>query len=33
MKVTATKSCKALIELLKSKHGELMFHQSGGSVL
>ena len=30
MKVTATESCKALIELLKSKHGELMFHQSGG---
>ena len=30
MKVTATESCKALIELLKSKHGGLMFHQSGG---
>ncbi|HCH26095.1 MAG TPA: DUF779 domain-containing protein [Psychrobacter sp.] len=30
MKVTATPSCKALIDLLKSKHGELMFHQSGG---
>lgn len=30
MKVSATQSCVELIELLKSKHGELMFHQSGG---
>ncbi|MBH0096922.1 DUF779 domain-containing protein [Psychrobacter sp. NZS113] len=30
MNVTATESCVELIELLKSKHGELMFHQSGG---
>ena len=30
MKLEATESCKALIELLKSKHGGLMFHQSGG---
>ena len=30
MKLAATESCKALIELLKSKHGKLMFHQSGG---
>ena len=30
MKLEATESCVALIELLKSKHGDLMFHQSGG---
>lgn len=30
MKLDATETCKALIELLKSKHGDLMFHQSGG---
>ncbi|MGO2340515.1 MAG: DUF779 domain-containing protein [Psychrobacter sp.] len=30
MKVEATEACIELIKLLKSKHGELMFHQSGG---
>ena len=30
MKLAATASCAELIELLKSKHGDLMFHQSGG---
>ena len=30
MKLEATEACVALIELLKSKHGDLMFHQSGG---
>ncbi len=30
MKLEATPACVELIELLKSKHGELMFHQSGG---
>ncbi|WP_435978902.1 DUF779 domain-containing protein [Psychrobacter sp. DM4] len=30
MKLEATASCVELIELLKSKHGKLMFHQSGG---
>ncbi|KAA0549506.1 DUF779 domain-containing protein [Bacillus sp. BGMRC 2118] len=30
LKVTATKSALDLIEKLKSKHGELLFHQSGG---
>lgn len=30
MKLDATQSCKELIELLKSKHGDLMFHLSGG---
>ena len=30
MKIMATESCNALIELLQSKHGDLMFHQSGG---
>lgn len=30
MKVQATEEALALIELLKSKHGDLMFHQSGG---
>ncbi|WP_230655892.1 DUF779 domain-containing protein [Psychrobacter sp. I-STPA10] len=30
MKVIATNACKQLINQLKSKHGELMFHQSGG---
>jgi uncharacterized protein (DUF779 family) len=29
-KVIATQSALDLIELLKRKHGELMFHQSGG---
>lgn len=28
--VTATPAALALIEVLKSKHGPLMFHQSGG---
>jgi uncharacterized protein (DUF779 family) len=28
--VEATPSAKALIQKLKSEHGELMFHQSGG---
>lgn len=30
MKVSPTQACIDLIELLKAKHGELMFHQSGG---
>ena len=30
MKLAATASCAELIELLKSKHGDLMFHRSGG---
>ena len=31
MKLKATPACIELIELLKSKkHGDLMFHQSGG---
>lgn len=30
MKVDVTQEALELIELLKSKHGELMFHQSGG---
>jgi uncharacterized protein len=29
-KVVATEAALALIDLLKRKHGELMFHQSGG---
>lgn len=29
-KVIATEATLALIEVLKKKHGELMFHQSGG---
>lgn len=29
-RVTATEEALALIELLKEKHGPLMFHQSGG---
>ena len=29
-KVIATEAALELIELLKQKHGELMFHQSGG---
>jgi uncharacterized protein len=29
-KVTATKAALKLIEYLKTQHGELMFHQSGG---
>ncbi len=30
LRVTATESALALIELLRAKHGPLMFHQSGG---
>ena len=30
MKVNATQAALKLIRLLRSKHGELMFHQSGG---
>lgn len=30
MKLDATTACIELIEQLKLKHGELMFHQSGG---
>ncbi len=30
MQLQATQSAIELIELLKSKHGDLMFHQSGG---
>ena len=30
MKLDATPACVELIDLLKSKHGELMFHLSGG---
>ena len=30
MQLIATDACKELITLLKSKHGKLMFHQSGG---
>lgn len=30
MQLKATDACIELIELLKDKHGELMFHQSGG---
>ena len=29
-KVIATEATLAMIEVLKKKHGELMFHQSGG---
>jgi len=29
-RVIATEAALALIELLRAKHGELMFHQSGG---
>lgn len=29
-RITATEEAVALIEKLRSKHGELMFHQSGG---
>lgn len=30
MKIHATQDCIDLINLLKKKHGDLMFHQSGG---
>ena len=30
LRVTATDAAQALIATLRSKHGELMFHQSGG---
>ena len=30
LQVIATPAAIALMEMLKSKHGELMFHQSGG---
>ena len=30
MQVSATPECLELIALLKQKHGDLMFHQSGG---
>jgi uncharacterized protein len=30
LRVTATDAARALIVTLRSKHGELMFHQSGG---
>ncbi len=30
LKVTQTKAAEELIEKLKSEHGDLMFHQSGG---
>ena len=30
LRVTATEAALALIETLKTKHGPLMFHQSGG---
>ena len=30
LRVTATDSARALIATLRAKHGELMFHQSGG---
>ena len=29
-RVVATEQALALIDLLKARHGELMFHQSGG---
>ena len=30
LRVTATDSARALIDTLRTKHGDLMFHQSGG---
>ena len=30
LRVTATDSARALIATLRAKHGNLMFHQSGG---
>jgi uncharacterized protein (DUF779 family) len=30
LRVTATDSARALIATLRAKHGDLMFHQSGG---
>ncbi|MBQ4819350.1 DUF779 domain-containing protein [Aquimarina sp. MMG016] len=30
LRVTVTDAAKAIIEILRKEHGELMFHQSGG---